>query len=132
MVNTFSQAHCLVSYRVSADVALSGYVVHGVEGDGPRRCGSSPKEISQSVKAANLARYVKAANLARYFPPWTVTRSQWSEMTRPAISGVVIDTLLFSRIGLPLFHRYRIVSRTGTHAAFRGTYMKRLHSGGNG
>ena len=72
-------------------------------------------EISQSVKAANLA---------RYFPPWTVTRSQWSEMTRPAISGVAIDTLLFSRIGLPLFHRYQIVSRAGTHAAFRRTYMK--------
>ena len=71
---------------------------------------------------------MKAANLARYFPPWTVTRSQWSEMTRPAISEVAIDTLLFSRIGLPLFHRYRIVSRTGTHAAFRGTYMKRLHA----
>ena len=60
---------------------------------------------------------MKAANLARYFPPWTVTRSQWSEMTRPEISGVAIDTLLFSRIGLPLFHRYRIVSHTGTHAA---------------
>ena len=76
-------------------------------------------EISQSVKAANLA---------CYFPPWTVTRSQWSEMTRTAISGVAIDTLLFSRIGLPLFHRYRIVSRAGTHVAFRGTYMKRLHA----
>ena len=34
-------------------------------------------EISQSVKAENLA---------RYFSPWTVTRSQWAEMTRPAIS----------------------------------------------
>ena len=70
----------------------------------------------------------KAANLARYIPPWTVTRSQWLEMTRPAISGVAIDTLLFSRIGVPLFHRYRIISRAGTHAAFRGTYMRRLHA----
>ena len=67
-------------------------------------------------------------NLARYFPPWTVTRSQWAEMTRPAISGVVIDTLLFSRIGVPLFHRYRIVSRGGTHVALHGTYMRLLHS----
>ena len=49
-------------------------------------------------------------------------------MTRPAISGVAIDTMLFSRIGVPLFHRYRIVSRSGTHAAFRGTYMRRLHA----
>ena len=71
---------------------------------------------------------VKAANLARYFPPWTVTREQWTDMTRPTISGVAIDTLLFSRIGVPLFHRYRIISRTGTHAAFRGTYMRRLHA----
>ena len=55
-------------------------------------------------------------------------RSQWSEMTRPAISGVAIDTLLFSRIGVPLFHRYRIISHAGTHVAFRGTYMRRLHA----
>ena len=49
-------------------------------------------------------------------------------MTRPTISGVAIDTLLFSHIGVPLFHRYRIISRSGTHAAFRGTYMRRLHA----
>ena len=70
---------------------------------------------------------VKAANLARYFPSWTVTREQWSEMTRPTISGVAIDTLLFSCIVSPLLHHYRIINRTGTHAAFRGTYMRRLH-----
>ena len=71
---------------------------------------------------------VKAANLARYFPPWTVTRVQWTDMTRLTISGVVIDTLLFSRIGVPLSHCYRIVSRSGTHAAFRETYMRREES----
>ena len=75
-----------------------------------------------------ISQTMKAANLARHFPPWTVTRSQWSEMTRPAISGVAIDTLLFSRIGVPLFHRYRIVSRGGTHVALRGTYMRLLHA----
>ena len=75
-----------------------------------------------------MPQVVKAANLARYFPPWTVTRGQWSEMTRPSISGVVIDTLLFSRIGVPLFHHYQIISHTGTHAAFRGTYMRWLHT----
>ena len=71
---------------------------------------------------------MKAANLARYFLRWTVTRTQWTEMTWPTISGVTIDTLLFSRIGSPLFHRYRIISHTGTHAAFRKTYMRRLHA----
>ena len=68
------------------------------------------------------------ANLARWFPPWTVTREQWHSMTRPIISGVAVDTLLFSRIKMPLFHLYRVFDRQGTHAAFRGTYMRRMHS----
>ena len=46
----------------------------------------------------------------------------------PSISGVAIDTLLFSRIGSPLCHRYRLISRTGSHAAFRGTYLRRLRA----
>ena len=69
---------------------------------------------------------VKAANLARFFPPWTVTREQWADMMMPSISGVAIDTLFFSRVGSPLCHRYRIISQTGSHAAFRGTYLSRL------
>ena len=71
---------------------------------------------------------VKAANLAKYFPAWTVSRDQWSKMLMPCVSGVAIDTLLFSRVGSPLCHRYRLISRTGSHAAFRGTYLKRLWS----
>ena len=71
---------------------------------------------------------VKVANLARFFPPWTVTREQWAAMTMTSISGVVIDTLLFSRVGSPLCHRCRIISRTGSHAAFRGIHMRRLHA----
>ena len=35
---------------------------------------------------------------------------------------------MFSRIGLPLFHRYRVISHLGTHGAFRGSYMRRLHA----
>ena len=49
-------------------------------------------------------------------------------MIMPSISGVVIDTSLFSHIGSPLCHRYRIISRTGSHAAFRGTYMCHLRA----
>ena len=71
---------------------------------------------------------VKAANLAKFFPAWTVTREQWADMLMPSISGVVIDTLLFSRIGSPLCHHYRLISRTGSHAAFRDTYLRRLHA----
>ena len=71
---------------------------------------------------------VKAANLAKYFPAWTATRDQWADMLMPSISGVAIDTLLFSRIGSPLCHRYRLISRTGSHAAFQGTYLRRLRA----
>ena len=71
---------------------------------------------------------VKAANLASWFPPWTVTREQWSSMTRSAVSGIAVDTLLFSRIGRPLFHRYRVFDRLGTHVAFRGMYMQQMRT----
>ena len=71
---------------------------------------------------------VKLANLAKYFPAWTVSRVEWSKMLMPCVSGVAIDTLLFSRVGSPLCHRYRLISHTGSHTAFRGTYLKRLWS----
>ena len=47
-------------------------------------------------------------------------------MSRPSVSGIAIDTFLFSRIGMPLFHRYRVFDRQGAHPAFRGPYMPRL------
>ena len=65
--------------------------------------GTSQYCVDHIRKTHAISQSVKAANLARYFPPWTVTRSQWSEMTRPAISRVAIDTLLFSRIGVHCF-----------------------------
>ena len=46
----------------------------------------------------------------------------------PCISGVAIDALLFSRVGSPLCHRYRLISHTGSHAAFRGTYLRHLRT----
>ena len=60
--------------------------------------------------------------------PSVVTREQWHSMTKPIISGIAVDTLLFSRIGVPLFHLYRVFDRQGTHAAFRGTYMRQMHT----
>ena len=39
-----------------------------------------------------------------------------------------MDNLLFSRIGVPLFHRYRVFDRAGTHGAFSGTYMRGMHT----
>ena len=70
----------------------------------------------------------KGGKSGHVFPPWMVTREQWADMMKPSISGVAIDTLLFSRIGSPLCHRYRIISRTGSHASFRGTYIRRLRT----
>ena len=42
------------------------------------------------------------------------------------MSGMAIDTFLFSRIGTPLFHRYRVFDRLGSHNAFRKPYMQKL------
>ena len=77
-------------------------------------------------RAHNTPISVKAGNLARWFPPWTVTREQWHSMSRPSVSGIAIDTFLFSRIGAPLFHRYRVFDRLGSHPAFRKPYMPKL------
>ena len=111
----FGHAHCLLPHITRAAVALSGYVVHGVEGD----CSGLFDHMRRVHK---VPMSVKAANLAL----WTVTREQWTDMMMPSISWVAIDTLLFSHIGPPLCHRYRIISRKRSHTAFRGMYLHRL------
>ena len=42
------------------------------------------------------------------------------------VSRVATDALLCSRTGVPLVQRHRVLSRAGTHVAFRGTYMARF------
>ena len=115
------QTYCLVSHGARAAVAMPGHVVYGLEG-------TAQDCVDHMSRAHDIPPLVKAANLARWFPPWTITREQWTSMTRPAVSGIAVDTLLFSRIGVPLFHRYRVVNRSGTHRAFRGAYMRRMHA----
>ena len=88
--------------------------------------GTSQDCIDHMRRAHNTPILLKAGNLARWFPPWTVTREQWHNMSRPSVSGIAIDTFLFSRIGMPLFHRYRVFYRFGSHPAFRKPYMPRL------
>ena len=88
--------------------------------------GTSQDCVDHMRRAHNTPISVKAGNLASWFPPWTVTREQWHSMSRPSVSGIAIDTFLFSRIGAPLFHRYRVFDRLGSHPAFRGPYMSRL------
>ena len=84
--------------------------------------------IDQMCRAHTVPASIKAANLARWFPPWTVSRERWSTILRSSVSGVVTDALLFSQIGVPLVHRYRVFARAGTHVAFHGTYMARLRN----
>ena len=90
--------------------------------------GTAQDCIDHMRRAHKLPLSVNAANLAKYFPAWTVSRVEWSAMLMPCVSGVAIDTLLFSLVSSPLCHRYRLISRTGWHTAFRGTYLKRLWS----
>ena len=77
--------------------------------------------IDHMRKAHNV---LALANLARWFPPWTVSREYWTNIMRSDVSGIAVDTSLFSRIGVPLFHRYQVFSQSGTHVAFRGSYMQ--------
>ena len=88
--------------------------------------GTSQDCVDHMRRAHNTPISVKAGNLARWFPPWTVTREQWHSMSRPSVSGIAIDTFLFSRIGTLLFHRYRVFDRLGSHPAFRKPYMPKL------
>ena len=107
--------------------------------------------MDHMCRAHNTPVSVKAGNLARWFPPWTVTREQWHSMSRPSVSRIAIDTFLLGcrcsigtvfwivwdhtrlspghrhvLVGMPLFHRYRVFDRLGSHPAFRGPYMSRL------
>ena len=90
--------------------------------------GTAQDCVDHMRRAHDIPPLVKVANLARWFPSWTVTREQWTSMSRPAASGIAVATLLFSRIGVPLFHQYRVFDRPGTHGAFRGSYMRRMRA----
>ena len=84
--------------------------------------------VDHMKRAHDIPPLAKATNLGRWFPPWTVTREQWYSMSRLAISGIAVDTLLSSRIGVLLFPIYRGLYRQGTHRAFRGTFLRWMHA----
>ena len=90
--------------------------------DTPQDC------IDHMRRAHTVSATIKAANLSRWFPPWTVSQERWSTVLHSSVSRVATDTLLFSRIGWPLVHRYRVFAHAGTHVAFRVTYMARLRT----
>ena len=87
--------------------------------------GTAQDCVDHLRKTHEISQTVKAANLARYFPPWTVTRSQWSEMTRPAISvGRRLIICCSAALGSPCFTAIGSSVVGGTHVASRGTYMR--------
>ena len=48
--------------------------------------GTAQDCVDHMRRAHDIPQLVKAANLVRWFPPWTVSREQWSSMSRPAVS----------------------------------------------
>ena len=86
----------------------------GLEGDFTGLCGPH----AQSTQYSNLGESREPCAMVP-----TVDSHSGTSMSRPSVSGIAIDTFLFSRIGAPLFHRYRVFDRLGSHQAFRGPYM---------
>ena len=41
--------------------------------------------------------FVAMENVEKFFLPWTVTRGVWLHALRPDVSGIAVDTLLFTR-----------------------------------
>ena len=99
-------------------MALPRWLVSGLEGDIPRLCGPHAQSAQYS--------YFSEGGEPGSMVPTIVTREQWHSMSRPSVSGIAIDTFLFSRIGTPLFHRYHVFDRLGSHPAFRKPYMPKL------
>ena len=64
--------------------------------------GTAQDCVDHMRRTHDIPPLVKAANLARWFPPWTVTREQWSSKSRPAVSGIAVDTLLFYSYSIQL------------------------------
>ena len=69
---------------------------------------------------------VKTANLGKWFPPWTVTRTAWSVVLKPNVSGISTDMVLFNEHGAQLVHHYRVYGNCVYHGSLRGTCMAKL------
>ena len=112
------QTCCLMPHGVGTAVAVP-----------VTRCtvwkGTSQDCIDHMRKAHDTPHLVKVANLARWFPPWTVSREQWSSLTRSAVSGIAVDICCSAALGCHCFTGIGFsIGTHGTHAAFRGTYMQ--------
>ena len=127
---------CVAKYHSAESGQTCRLIPHGSwHSCGGARClgvlcwkGTPQDCVDHMKRTHDIPPLMKAAHLARWFPPWTVTREQWSSLMWSAVSGIAVDTLLFSRIGVPLLHRYWVFDRPATHGAFRGTYMQGMHT----
>ena len=99
-------------------MAVSGVLVHGVEGHATRLHGTSP--------AHDVPWDIKSASLEKFVTPWTVRRQVWSDSLEANHSGISTDMLLFSDINVSPAHHYRVPNRGLPHIAFRKDYLSCL------
>ena len=60
------------------------------------------------------------------FLPWTVTRTAWTAVLRPGVSGIAMDVMLFHQHSARLVHRYSVYADPLPHRSIRGPFMLRL------
>ena len=100
-------------------MAVSGVLVHSVEGHATGLYGSCPG-------AHDVLWEVKSTSLEKLVPPWTVQRQVWTDSLKACHSGVSTDVLLFSEINKSLVHHYRVHKRGLLHLAFWRDYLSCL------
>ena len=89
----------------------------------------TPQDCMDHLRVAHaVPAAVKSANLGKWFPPWTVRRQTWTDTLKPSNSGISTDVLLFSELGLPLVHHYRVLQKGTSHVSLRGDYLTRLRT----
>ena len=84
--------------------------------------------MTHILEGHNVLGETRRASLQKPFPPWTVTREQYTESLSAQRSGISNAVLLFSEVGLTLVHHYRVHSVGRPHAMFRGKYLTQLRS----
>ena len=89
----------------------------------------SPQDCLEHVRSGHDAPWVsKTASIEKYAPPWTVRRQLWTDSLRIEHSGISMDMLLFSEVGMPLTQHYRVYKGGLPHAVFHTDYLSRLRS----
>ena len=89
----------------------------------------SPQDCLEHVRSGHDAPLVsKTASIEKFAPLWTVRRRVWTDSLRVDSSGISMDILLFSEVGMPLTQHYRVYKGGLPHAVFRTDYLSRIRS----